>query len=399
MGRVGLVAGFAVLLCTAAAAWSQESEEGLRPALGDVPPDAVAGPLTTQTPLPAIEAPIRRTRAASDDRLGIGPPVLRLFSSVEIGAFVSSNGDRASGGTGVDAGLLLAPSLRLQSNWARHEWVASGSIQGEYFFQQDDVAVTAAALQSGFRLDIRRTTTADLDVGYSATSDDGGDLEHTFDSSAAITHDFGGITSRLQVGATRTEGGTTDSTEANIALRGTMNSNAILRPFAALTYAPRFGDNGGTSHGGSLAAGFAFDNAPFLTGEASLVYELRESGGGTIGAVGLESAVAWTPTDFTTVEFASTLALPDTATSVRRQWTAALEVSHAISDHVTLFGGADIDMEDSETGTDVTLASDLGVAWQHNPYFGWSLRYENEFALAGDGIEEHRLIASIILNR
>ena len=84
-----------------------------------------------------------------------------------------------------------------------------------------------------------------------------------------------------------------------------------LKPFVELTYAPRFHDekfdrNGlrRNSHGLTASVGVALDHGPIWSGEAALVYAVRDyedSALATNEAIGINGNLTWSPTDLTSV--------------------------------------------------------------------------------------------------
>ena len=419
MGRAGLFASAGVVLLLAASwANAQEAEEGLRPA---VPDDGAFGTdeslvSSTQTPLPEnADLPRRRQNSLqSDDRLGLGSATLRLFPALEIGSVTTSNADQARGRAKADAGIRVAPSLRLQSNWARHEWTVNANGELEYFIDSATLATSTADLSSRFRLDIKRTTQAVFDAAISLTEGVGNNADPGMELSAgvALTHDFGGVDGQLRLGGLRVLSGDetgTDFIEPTVALRGRLRTNTSVNPFAEVSYAPRFFDRSGSprnSHGGAVALGVEFDHAPFITGSLAATYQHRDfedQDQDSIGAFGVAGSVAWTPTDFTTVTAQSAVDIEEAGTaSPARNWTAELGIEHLIKDDFSLFADANLEVEDGDGPVDVTLGSQIGVRWQLNPYLAWSLAYGNEFFIgggSGDDYDEHRVIASVILRR
>ena len=121
-------------------------------------------------------------------------------------------------------------------------------------------------VEAALRVDVRQTTTADIDWNYSATSTGlesnelpatatGSRLDQNLGVNAAITHDFGGIEGRLRLGLARSlygdvdlkGGGKEDNsdrnyTQASIALRGALNTGGVLQPFVEAAYQPRIHD-------------------------------------------------------------------------------------------------------------------------------------------------------------
>lgn len=400
MRWVGLTASIFAMFLVAPVGFAQEAPGSLAETEEAASEDAAEPVLTNQFPLPQDES-LRRARRAdrSEERLGIGSPSLRLFSQIELGMLVTSNADQAPGGDGADFGVSVAPELRLQSNWSRHELRLRANGQGAYFASSKELDIDTLGVSGTFRLDIRRSTQLEFDAAYAATpaSVISQKLDQEFSSGVRLTHDFGAIETNARVGVVLSKPDEGDSfIEPSISLRATLNTHSGLRPFAETTYAPRIISGGADSQGASFAAGFAFEREPFLTGELAAVYTFRK-GEDLEQAVGARGSVTWTPTDFTAITFASDVEIED---EDRTLWSANTSVNHQLTDEIELFAGLSGTIEDIEDRPDqISVESNAGLAWSFNENLAWALRYENLFVLSGEETSEHRAIASIILRR
>jgi hypothetical protein len=336
-------------------------------------------------------------------------PPLDLRPSLEIGAVASSNSDRAGGGVGADIGLRLAPSVEIQSNWARHALRAQMRSELVYFAGSDEVATSDVLAAGDLRLDVRRHTQADFSAAYNMSGNrfDQNATDETLAGSAALTQDLGAVVLRGAL-AVRQENPTSSSdyVEVRSSLRSTFAPTRPLQPFIEAGYAPRFhSDDALDSEGLDIAAGLAFDHSPFMTGEIAGRWLQRNydvASIGTVDAFGVTGRVAWTPTDFTEVSLGAGLDIDDTAGGAARIWSAELRAEHGVSERFGVFAGIEFEAQDGLGGTDYAVGSELGLRWTFNRYMGLLLAYQNEFSFGGglsENFDEHRVSASLLLTR
>jgi hypothetical protein len=438
-----------VLLCTAVLLWgaatqavAQEAEDDLRLDT-DIPEEQVAPP----PPPPDFakiqfedEEPVRRRKRPDVDPYA--PPGLRvgsfkMFPTLEIGADLTTNVNRSATKPKHDAILSLKPTLRFESDWSRHGLSATFSADAVKFMNSDDVDTLSGSAAIASRVDIRRTTRADFETGYSINSVELGDSElpasavgtrrdTTVSSNSSITHDFGGLEGRLRLGLTRNiygdvdlvGGGTEDNSDRNylqtdISARLALRTGAAISPFAEVAYAPRFHDkktdrNGlkRNSQGLRLTAGASIADDPIWQGDIAATLEMRDYSDDSLGHVvlpGIAANLTWRPTDLTRFEFNTGASLAETVsanTSSSKRWTVGLTASHALRDNVELVAGLKGDIEHGADTTDLTTTASLGVNWTLNPYVVLNAGYEGTFfnteGSNGD-YTDHRLLTSIIL--
>jgi hypothetical protein len=382
-----------------------------------------------------------KRKVADDTQDPYAAPGLRLgafmfFPEVKFGGLITSNAQGSAGGSS-DIAAEIVPSFRLESDWLRHKITMSGNATIERFAKYEELSSESGALEATLRLDVRRATTADLELKYELESSGGQNSEvpataigkrrdHTLSGSAAVTHDAGWAEVRLKLGAERhlyddvelSGGGSEDNgdrefTAYTAALRGTLERGAILSPFVEAAYEPRIHDrevdrNGvrRDSQGMRLTAGLAIDDDPIWDGEvgASLLYRTYEDGSlEDQWMPGLTANLAWQPTDLTRFEFNAGVSLEETITagqSATKRWSANVAAIHALRENLDLKASGGFTFEDgSETA--LTTEASLGLDWTINPYLLLSAEYEASWVdvSSAPNYGEHRLTSSVTLRR
>ena len=381
----------------------------------------------------------RKVKTGAYAAQGVRAGAFLLYPSLEISSVVTSNVRNATTKAKADVGLRLRPQLRFESDWSRHRMAGTMALDGQQFIGNKDIKSRGGNIDAALRLDIRRTTTADIDWNYSATSTGlesnelpatatGSRLDQNLGVNAAVTHDFGGVEGRLRVGLARSVfgdvdlsgGGKEDNsdrnyTQASIALRGALKTGGLLQPFVEAAYQPRFHDqkfdrNGlkRSSQGFLLAAGVSIDDDPIWNGDVAATLELRDYSDNsleTILAPGVAANLTWRPTDLTRFEFNAGASLAEAASagvSATRNWTAGVKATHSLRENLEVYAGVRGEFERTNSDTDITTIGNLGVNWTINPFVVLSAGYEGTFfngAAAGSNYEDHRLLTSIILRR
>jgi hypothetical protein len=386
-----------------------------------------------------VMPPIRKV--ANDTQDPYAAPGLRLgaftfFPEVKFGGIITSNAQGSAGGA-TDLASEMVPSFRLESDWVRHKLTMSGDATIERFAKYEELSSESGSVEAALRLDVRRATTADLDIKYELESSGGQNSEvpataigkrrdHTLSGSAAVTHDAGWAEVRLKLGAERhlyddvelSGGGSEDNSDREFtaytaALRGTLERGAILSPFVEAAYEPRIHDrevdrNGvrRDSQGIRLTAGLAFDEDPIWGGEvgASLLYRSYEDGSLADQWVpGLTANLSWQPTDLTRFEFNAGVSLEETITagqSATKRWSADVAATHALRENIDLKASGGFTFEDG-SGTALTTEASLGLDWTINPYLLLSAEYEASWVdvSSAPNYGEHRLTSSVTLRR
>jgi hypothetical protein len=216
-------------------------------------------------------------------------------------------------------------------------------------------------------------------------------------------------------------GGTEINSDRNywspsIKLRGELGyAGAVFRPYAELTYDPRFHDktldrNGQqrNSQGFALAAGLAIDDGPIWTGDVAITDQLRtyaDPALGTVNALGFAGRLSWRPTEITTIDATTSLSLDETAlvnVAAIKTWTMGINVTQALRDNVNLVAGTTMSLQNNGLTTDRTNTVNLGLNWQVNPNMGAGIAYTGTWltsSTAAASYDEQRLMTSIILRQ
>jgi hypothetical protein len=386
------------------------------------------------------EKPVRKKRVTEDPYAaqGIEAGAFRLFPSLEVGSLATSNVSRTATNKKSDFALRVRPEVRFESDWVRHRLTGQAALQTQRYLDNKDLSTVDGTVGMALRLDVRHTTSADIDWSYTATTTGAGSktlpsnargtrFDQTYRARAAITHDFGGVEGRLRVGVARNVFGDVetigccvednsdrDYLQGQIAARASLSTGAIVRPFAEVAYEPRLyekpKDRNGikrSSQGLRLSTGVAFDDS-IWSGEAAANLEFRNYEDKVLDDVlvpGLVANIGWQPTDLTRFEFNSGVSVGDTLAATEggtSNWTANATATHAVRENVDLVAGAGLAVQRSAGQTDFTSTAMLGVNWTLNPYLVWSTRYEGTWfkgAASGSDYADHRILASIILRR
>jgi hypothetical protein len=215
-------------------------------------------------------------------------------------------------------------------------------------------------------------------------------------------------------------GGTEDNSDRNnytpsATLRLSYIDLPTLKPFAEFTYEPRFHDekldrNGlrRDSQGLAASVGVTLDRGPIWSGEAALVYALRDyedSALTTIDAFGVDGNLTWRPTDLTSVLMtaATTLNESSSATSSgTKTWSGRIDVTHELRENLKLLGGLGLALDKVSSGTDKTLTSNLSVEWQLDLNLAWTAGYDGTWfwaASSSDNYDDQRLMTGIVFRR
>src|SRR4029079_6706389 len=254
--------------------------------------------------------PPRRKSRNEDDpygALGLDVGCLTVFPVLRAGIIVSDNPANSSTDRKGDIGARLRPSLRVTSDWIRHELSIDGSGDFVFYNEQSENDARAADVRARLRLDVLRSTTLALDAGYVLTQENGSDSEvpdtaignrtdQSFTQNVILTHRTGLLATTLRAGSVWQYYGDVDLAgggkeinsdreyvEPQAALRVSYEASPAMRPFVEVGYAPRIHfkdrDRNGldrNSDGYRVEAGVAFEPSPLWSGELGVEYMLRD---------------------------------------------------------------------------------------------------------------------------
>jgi hypothetical protein len=434
--------GVAALAIWPSLGFAQEAIDDLRESVDASAADQIVTPAVPPPP-PTFDPPEQtrkvNKRRKQTDALGLRVDSLIAYPSLETGLIASSNAAQANKGKKSDIALRVAPALRLQSDWSRHELTASG--RANYQKSLDTGALTSLNInsQGRLRLDIRRSTQADVSLAYdlNETRDAERDLaasaakprrDQTATGTISLRQDFGAWFAEAGIGATGlyasdvtlNNGTTEDNGDRNyiqpdVRIRTGLSTGAIWQPFIEASYDPRFynraKDRNGikrNSQNYKTALGVEFDDGGIWDGSIAAAYTTRDYSDATLKseqALGIEGRATWRPGEFTSVDFNSTVGLQDnftTGATAVRIWTVDLAISHALTDELKLSGGTGLVIEDGSTGTNATYSARLGAEWQLNPFFALTGEIGSTWYDAkrkSDGYDEQRASLSAVIRR
>lgn len=403
---------------------------------------ASARPTTLEVaPLVEPPPPPRQRRREDDPYAALGLDVggLTVFPVLRAGVVVSDNPASLPSDREGDFGARLRPTLRVTSDWVRHELTVEGSGDFILYADRSDNDSNDADIRADLRLDVLRSTSLLLEAGYSLSQENGSDSEvpdtaignrtdQSFNQKAALTHRFGRLTGTLSAGADwryygdvdlagggKEDNGDREYVEPDASFRVGYEVSPAFRPFIEAGYAPRIHfesqDRNGfdrDSDGYRLSMGFAFEPSPLWSGELALTYLLRDYADPdleTVDTFGATGQVTWRPGEMTTVDLTLSTALNETATagsSGSRLHGGQLRVAHDLREYLTVTGSAGVDYEDFQ-GTDqteLTLRSNAGILWRMNRWLAWTLDYDfiyNDSSEPQSDDYENRITAGVEL--
>lgn len=419
------------------------TEEQQEPPVQPVPKKTL---LKVNPPEPEEQGVVERpkTRPQPEDpyeQLGIKTGGLIVYPTLGIGTVVTDNVGGDNSNRKSDIGLNLKPSLRILSDWVRHEYEFTGSGDFDFYADESDNNVTEANARSRLRLDVRRGTTLTFQSGYTLSQEGqensdvpdtaiGDRTDHRFDTSVALAHELGRLQTRLTGGAAiqlyedvdLQGGGKEDNADRNyvepsVALRLGYEISPALKPFIEAAYEPRrhfkTPDRNGLdrdSNGLELRAGVAFEPSPIWSGEFALKYLLRDYDDPAldqVDAFGVSGNVIWRPSELTTVTFTADTSLDETSdpsSSGSRNYTGRVDVAHDLRDYLTISSGFGAEYEDFQgiDQTELILRARAGLIWRLNNWLAWTLDYDfiySDSSLPATDYYENRVTAGIELRR
>ena len=353
-------------------------------------------------PLPEAERQRRFTNRPQQpepyDPLGLRIGAFYAYPSVEVTGLYSDNVQQRNRNRQSDAGLRIAPELRLQSEWVRHSYTLTGNGDFVFYAGESDYNDTTASINSDLLLNVRHTTDWRLVSTYNLTqtgpansevpdSASGQRTDQEFEFTSTLTHRFGRLVGRLTTGVRYllfddvelSGGGEEDNSDRNyyepsIGARLTYEHTPAIRPFAEARYTPRFHerevDRSGLrrdSHGGTLATGVEFDLSPIWSGEVAVRYDVRDyedSSLETVHSVGLDGNVVWRPTRLTTVRWTAASTLDesaDTNVSGVRNYDGNVEIEHALRENLVVTASGGLSYADRVGSREDEVSFDLGL--------------------------------------
>ena len=442
--------GIAAAFLLSGAAQAQENSLGLRDSLDapDTPAEAEvtmakATTLEVNPPVEPPPEPVRKRRAEDDPyaALGLDMGGFTLFPVLRAGVIVSDNPASSNSDRKGDMGLRLRPSLRITSDWVRHELLISGEGDFIAYDDQSENDSNDASVLARLRLDVRRSTTLVLDADYQLSQENGSDSEvpntaignrtdQSFSQNVALTQRTGRIAATARLGANwqyygdvdLAGGGKEDNADREYvqplaALRVGYEASPAFMPFVEAAYEPRIHfqqrDRNGlerSSDGYRFAAGFAFEPSPLWSGELALAYRLRDYEDPDLDSLdvfGLNGRITWRPTELTTLDLSLGTGLNETSSadsSGARSYDARLGVTHDLRDNLTASASAGLTWEDYQgiDQTELTLRTNTGVLWRMNRWIAWTLDYDfiyNDSNQPGEDYYENRVTAGIEVRR
>jgi hypothetical protein len=328
---------------------------------------ADAAPVATgSTATPAVLA--RRRRAVDDkpfDPVGIAAGSFRIYPAIEFIGGYDSNPARSMTGSG-SWFTSVAPELRAQSNWVRHELTAN--LRGNYtaYESASDLNRPNVDAKVNGRIDVFSTTRLDLEGRFLISTDNPGSpnlqaglaklpINTTLGASAGVVHRFnrfelglkGSIDRTVYQPSTFVDGSTGSNDDRNFnqygaVLRGGYELTPGARPFAELGVDRRVHDIPvdtfglrRDSDGWYGKVGTTFEYSQKLIGEIAVGYLTRRYQDPTLqplGGVTFDAGLTWLASGLTTVKLTAKTSVDESRVAdVSGVFTreVALQVDHA----------------------------------------------------------------------
>jgi hypothetical protein len=334
--------------------------------------------------------------------LGVRAGAFLLFPSLEIGGVYTDNVAQVAHDPQDDIGLRLVPALRVQSDWVRHEFNFNGSGDLIFYADNNNFDHTTATVNGTLRLDVRSTTTAQIDADYLLTETSSSDsevpdaaigrrVEHSTGGSLALTHNWNRLSATLTSGARYrmfedvelAGGGVEDNSDRNyiepsVALRVGYDTSPAIQPFVEVGYQPRIHDETvdraglrRSSHGGFARIGVALNPSPIWAGNVAVRYDVRDFDDAsleTIHSLGLDADLTWRPSALTSIVWTATTGIDESAqagVSGSRRHEGTVAVSHALRENLILGATAGIEFTDfvGSSQEELELTGGLSVSY------------------------------------
>jgi len=358
--------------------------------------------------------------------LALRAGVFDFHPALEMEAIYSDNPGQLSSNLRPAAGLRLAPELELKSDWVRHEFRLKASGERIDYADQPEQTTMDGTMESSLKLDIRRSTTAEVTMtaaqsqttsGSSEVPDDAAAKrnDYEFTLTAAASRDAGQLAGTIRTELSRflygdlelLDGSTEDNgdrnyIEASAALR-VMQAGTALRPFVDVEISPRLHDakrdrNGlrRNSFGVTLKAGGEIDAGEVWSGAAGLQYDFRNYQDDTLedfSGAGLFAALAWRPSRLTIVSLAAESGVEESANdgvSGNHTQSAEITIAQALRENLTLelSGAADYSAALGSDARSVTLEAGGELSYALNRVLSVTASYQHtryvSFSDSGD---------------
>jgi len=384
--------------------------------------------------LPPPPLPPRRQRLADPFApVGLRLGSFNLFPVLEVTGVTTDNVNSDNRGEVSDVGVRIAPSLRLQSDWARHSFnldVASENVFYKTVSENDSIAFNAS---SSLRLDIRRNTNLATTASYRLSEARSGSSEvpggaigdrrdHDVSVTSALAHRFNRASATITAGLNwvfvddlELQGGITENNadreyiEPSLRFRLGYEISPAIIPFAEVGYSPRFhrqardrNGNNRDSQGVTTSAGLGFNLSSVWDGEIALVFEHRnfeDSELSNINAVGVNANVNWRPSQLTTVTFTSSAGVDESTrvgVSGARNYDLALNFSHRFRENFTGTFGLGFNYDDfvGSSDDDMYFTVQAGFAYAIMRELEWVANYQLvyfESGTLGGSYSENRI--------
>jgi hypothetical protein len=306
--------------------------------------------------------------------LGLRAGAFIAYPSVETGFEATDNVFNDSEDRRYDVGYYIEPSLRVESEWVRHQVNFEMSSRHLFYFRTPSEDTTEVDLRGGARVGVLSTTSVEFDGGYSLEQEGRGSVdvpgaassppnEHRLDGSVALTHQFNRIEARLEGNAeynffedaSLVGGGVQSNQDRNYyevggELRVGYDISPKLQPFVEVGYSVRrheqeVDDNGllRNSQGYSAAAGVAINVSSVITGEVAVGYVDRDFVDGALEDVQgftVNGDLAWQLSPLTSFNLSASTNVDETSTGSSAgaiAYRVGVGVDHALRRHF-LFG-------------------------------------------------------------
>jgi hypothetical protein len=382
-------------------------------------PAAPATPVDTSDPAKGIITGVDLRRRVEEDPyapLGIRFGTFTYYPSVTSSAGYTTNAAAKAGGEPSPV-LAIAPEAVLKSNWARH--AATFAMRGAYETFPGGGAPnqpTAEILATG-RLDLADRRTVDLEGGYNYSRQSISDPDfpagaitppavHDGHASIALNRGAGPGVFTLAGRAERTvyEDAHTPTKTIDQSDRDNNQFSGLLRlgyeitpaitPFiegelSERLFDQRIDDKGRarSGHGAALRAGFAFDDAPVLSGEIALGARREnfdDKALATLHALTVDGSLIWSPAELVSVTTNLATSInptTDPASSGSVVYDGTVDLAYAYRRNVTFDWTAGVRNARSQgTGqTDWTYRFGVATVWKINRNLQLSSGYVHEW--------------------